>query len=159
MPIAEIDGYVHYRTREGLPPCTLTVELYDASLPDGPNMVIASATRLVPPNGSLSYTLIYDTERIEAGRDYALGASIHVGGRLYKCNTTHQGISLPATTEQAILVEFVQHGATEARGDAASTTEGFRVDSPEGIHGGNLTDAPAGIHGGNPLDEADATKP
>ncbi|WP_426151860.1 YbaY family lipoprotein [Pseudomonas sp. DC3000-4b1] len=157
MPIAEIKGHVHYRTREGLPPCMLAVELYDASLPDGPNPVIASATRLVPANGSLSYTLIYDTDQIEAGHDYALGASIHVGERLYKCSTTHHGVSLPATTERAILVEFAQVGATQASADAASARGGFRADSPEGVHGGNLTDASQGIQGGNLIDEANAT--
>ncbi|WP_040261151.1 YbaY family lipoprotein [Pseudomonas massiliensis] len=151
MSIAKIEGRIHYRTREGLPPCTLTVELYNASLADHPNPVIASTSRLIPHGGSLTYTLVYDTDCLEAGHDYALGAAIYVQDRLYKYNTTHHAISLPGTTEQDILVEFVGNPpGAQAPEYLIQPPRGFRIESSKGIHGGNLGE---GLHGGNLIEE------
>jgi putative lipoprotein len=151
MSIAKIEGRIHYRTRESIPPCVLTVELYDTSLPDGPNPILASTSRRVPASGPLSYTLTYDSDCLKAKHDYAVSAALYVEGRLYKCTTTHHGVSLPDTTERDILVEWATPSPSkEEPGYVAQPPRGFRIDASQGIHGGNLAE---GIHGGNLIDK------
>lgn len=110
MSIAKLTGRITHPLSAQLPAVTLVVELRDTSLQDTEAKLIASTARLVPAAGSLAYTVEYDSDVIEAGRQYTLGARLYCGDRLHMINDTQHGVDPGQTTEADIAVIAAHDG-------------------------------------------------
>lgn len=83
-----IVGTVAYRERQALPPgAVLRLELQDVSKPGAPATVVAEKTeRPGRQTGPLTFSLPYDTLRIDPTNTYAVQARIEVDGELLWAN-------------------------------------------------------------------------
>lgn len=111
-------GTVSYRERMALPPGAIVeVKLLDVSLADAPSRTVAE-TRVSGRRIPASWTLRFDSRRIEPRHSYALQARILDGGRLLFITTERHSVFTGGPDNTDI---WVQRVAGDDRPPAAAT--------------------------------------
>ena len=117
-----ISGSITYRERIALPPdAVVEVVLLDVSLMDVAAKKLAGQTIQPTQSVPIPFALSYDPDSIQAGRSYAVRATIRRDANLLFVTDRHYGVLTRGHTEQVDLVLVRSGGGSSPVADASLT--------------------------------------